>query len=82
MILMSLLFGVFLKIDNEVLSSILSGQSVKALLRVRIPNEIVASDGLDTLWSLQSSAARNSKEREETVGRKILPEHPDFLADI
>jgi len=80
MILMSL--GVCLKIDNEILSSILLGESGKTLLRVRIPNEIVASDGLDTLWSLQSSAIRNSKEREETVGRKILPEHPDFLADF
>jgi len=72
----------FLKVDNGVLSSILSGPSSKTLIRVTIPDETVVVNGLDSLEILKSITISNSKEREEKWGRKIFPEDPDFLADI
>jgi len=71
-----------LKVENRVLSSILSGQSSRTLLRVQNADETVAVDGVDTLWDLKSLAVANCKQREEKCGRKIFPEDPDFLTDI
>jgi len=48
---------------------------------VEIPDESVNSDSLELLWDLKYTARRNWKKREETFGRRILPENPIFLND-
>jgi len=63
------------------LSKLIDGPSANTLLVIDIPDETVTVRNVKTLVILKALVTANFKKREDKLGRKILPEHSDFLND-